>query len=123
MTYSEREFGASQSDYPKEQKMSDITRALGSLLTNQRQLDADGVEVGVSRQALDEVLADYERLRAGRAAVVEECAKVADIQAAGADRAASLIPEGRPQRREALIEVAVCKGLASSIRALKDGAA
>lgn len=27
----------------------------------QKQLDADGVEVGVSRQALDEVLTDYKR--------------------------------------------------------------
>ena len=35
-----------------------------ALRDNQRQLDADGCEVGVSRQALDETLASYEELLA-----------------------------------------------------------
>lgn len=34
--------------------------ALAALKNNQRQLDMDGVEVGVSRQALDELIAAYE---------------------------------------------------------------
>lgn len=34
--------------------------ALEALKNGQRQLDMDGVEVGVSRQALDEVIAAYE---------------------------------------------------------------
>lgn len=33
--------------------------AVENLKTNQRQLDMDGCEVGVSRQALDETLASY----------------------------------------------------------------
>lgn len=37
--------------------------ALENLKAHQRQLDADGVEVGVSRQALDEVIAEVGRLR------------------------------------------------------------
>lgn len=36
--------------------------ALDNLRTNQRQLDADGCEVGVSRQALDETLDIYGEL-------------------------------------------------------------
>ena len=43
--------------------MSDVT-ALEVLRKRQRQLDFDGVEVGVSRQALDEVLDEIDRLRA-----------------------------------------------------------
>lgn len=39
-------------------------RAIDALRHRQRQLDLDGCEVGVSRQALDEVLAEHERLRA-----------------------------------------------------------
>lgn len=46
----------------------DIASAIENLQTNQRQLDQDGVYVGVSRQALEEVLAwiglDLPRLRA-----------------------------------------------------------
>lgn len=38
--------------------------ALEALKNNQRQLDADGCEVGVSRQALDELIAAYEALSA-----------------------------------------------------------
>lgn len=38
--------------------------AFKNLRTCQRQLDMDGCEVGVSRQALDEVLAEYEALLA-----------------------------------------------------------
>lgn len=34
-----------------------MNAAIENLKTNQRQLDADGCEVGVSRQALDEALA------------------------------------------------------------------
>lgn len=36
--------------------------AIINLRSNQRQLDADGVEVGVSRQALDETLAVFDDL-------------------------------------------------------------
>lgn len=38
--------------------------ALDNLRTCQRQLDADGCEVGVSRQALDETLDSYDELLA-----------------------------------------------------------
>lgn len=38
--------------------------AFENLRNCQRQLDMDGCEVGVSRQALDEVLAEYEALLA-----------------------------------------------------------
>lgn len=34
--------------------------ALGVLKKGQRQLDSDGIEVGVSRQAIEEVIAAYE---------------------------------------------------------------
>jgi hypothetical protein len=44
-----------------------MTPAFDNLKTHQRQLDADGCEVGVSRQALDEVLALVERLHGERA--------------------------------------------------------
>ena len=37
--------------------------AIEALKKYQKQLDAEGVEVGVSRQALDEVLHDYEQLQ------------------------------------------------------------
>jgi hypothetical protein len=37
--------------------------ALEALENNQRQLDMDGVEVGVSRQALDELITAYRMLR------------------------------------------------------------
>lgn len=37
-------------------------KALEALKNNQRQLDMDGVEVGVSRQALEELIAAYEAL-------------------------------------------------------------
>ena len=40
-----------------------MTPAEKNLRECQRQLDMDGAEVGVSRQALDEVLAELERLR------------------------------------------------------------
>lgn len=40
-----------------------MNAAIENLKTNQRQLDADGSEVGVSRQALDETLALVERAR------------------------------------------------------------
>ena len=41
-----------------------MTEAEKNLRENQRQLDADGVMVGVSRQAVHEVLAETDRLRA-----------------------------------------------------------
>ena len=41
----------------------DTTEAEKNLRECQRQLDADGVMVGVSRQALDEVLTELQRLR------------------------------------------------------------
>lgn len=37
-----------------------MSPAFQNLMTSQRQLDADGAEVGVSRQALDEVMAELE---------------------------------------------------------------
>ena len=40
-------------------------RALHELKTNQQQLDMDGIMVGVSRQALDEMIDYIERTRAG----------------------------------------------------------
>jgi hypothetical protein len=43
---------------------ADIVPAIENLRTNQQQLDMDGIIVGVSRQALEEVLAYVERLRA-----------------------------------------------------------
>lgn len=46
--------------------------ALDALKNNQRQLDMDGVEVGVSRQALDELIAAYERLTTVNAEPVAE---------------------------------------------------
>lgn len=42
---------------PAAPAVADVAGALEALRNGQRQLDADGVEVGVSRQALDEVLA------------------------------------------------------------------
>lgn len=38
-------------------------KALEALKWNRRQLDMDGVEVGVSRQALDELIAAYDALQ------------------------------------------------------------
>lgn len=43
-----------------------MTPAEQNLRSHQRQLDADGSMVGVSRQALDEVFVEIERLRAER---------------------------------------------------------
>jgi len=40
-----------------------MTKAEENLRDEQRQLDPDGIEVGVSRQAVDEVLAETKRLR------------------------------------------------------------
>jgi tagatose-1,6-bisphosphate aldolase non-catalytic subunit AgaZ/GatZ len=116
MTYSEREFGASQSDYePKEQKMSDIVKLINAYteavyLAGCQQIGlADSPECQHAKVALEEGI---ERLRAGRAAVVEECARVADELAQGQtpDRI------GR-ENKVALREVA------ERIRALKGGAA
>lgn len=43
---------------------SDIGPAIQNLRESQQQLDMDGIIVGVSRQALEEVLAEVDRLRA-----------------------------------------------------------
>lgn len=51
--------------------------ALEALKNNQRQLDMDGCEVGVSRQALDETISAYETLR-------DALEKIADAPAWGA---------------------------------------
>jgi hypothetical protein len=64
MTYSEREFGASQSDYePKEQQMSDIVERLDRIV----------LDCGASDHSfIMRTCADAsERLRANHAAVVE----------------------------------------------------
>ena len=60
--------------------MPEPTTAWDHLRYVQRQLDQDGVEVGVSRQAIDETLtefdrltADNERLRAALEKIVREC--------------------------------------------------
>lgn len=45
----------------------DVTDALGNIRACQRQLDADGTEVGVSRQALEEVIAEVDKARAEKA--------------------------------------------------------
>ena len=47
--------------------------AENQLRNHQKQLDADGCMVGVSRQAVDEVLAEIERLRGELAAERERC--------------------------------------------------
>jgi hypothetical protein len=41
-----------------------VSRASDNLRTNQRQLDMDGCEVGVSRQAVEETLAEYDDMLA-----------------------------------------------------------
>lgn len=46
-----------------------MTEAEKNLRENQKQLDADGVMVGVSRQAVHEVLAETARLRAAIEAI------------------------------------------------------
>lgn len=65
--------------------------ALEALENNQRQLDMDGVEVGVSRQALDEVLAAYK-------AAVERINRATDAEIGGIHRsfAASPSPAASP---------------------------
>jgi cytoplasmic iron level regulating protein YaaA (DUF328/UPF0246 family) len=103
--YSEREFGASQSDYePKEQQMSDIVERITHFgLSSHR-------EWATAYDLLDKAQAEIKRLRAGRAAVVEECAKVAD-------EAANL------EREEFLNSSAetTADNIAQAIRALKGG--
>lgn len=51
-----------------------VSDAIKALQEHQRQLDMDGVWVGVPREALDVVLTSYLSLRAS---TVEECAKIA----------------------------------------------
>jgi hypothetical protein len=108
MTYSEREFGASQSDYePKEQKMSDdIVERLNRFKTLLIKSDASKPE-GVAVAMLAEAANEIERLRAGRAAVVEECAQEVETF----DNESNV---GKPS---------LVKNIAHFVRALKGGAA
>jgi hypothetical protein len=118
MTYSEREFGASQSDYdPKEQKMSDIVERLEERTKIRWMGDCKcGHCQLVNEDDLFEVIAELKRLRAGRAAVVEECAKVAECGALNFD-------DIRSSSSLRSIAEAVCNLNAARIRALKGGAA
>lgn len=59
--------------------------ALEALENNQRQLDMDGVEVGVSRQALDELLAAYK-------AAVARVNRATDAEIGGIHRSLSAAP-------------------------------
>jgi hypothetical protein len=54
-------------------EQTEIEMSAGSenLKANQRQLDMDGCEVGVSRQALDETLAEYDAMLAALRLLVE----------------------------------------------------
>jgi hypothetical protein len=52
--------------------------AYGSLRVHQKQIDEDGTEVGVSRQALEELLDDYAQIKAGIAAKKGCCSWNAD---------------------------------------------
>lgn len=49
--------------------------AVANLRTNQRQLDVDGCEVGVSRQAVEETIAEFDRL----VAVLTEICRIRDV--------------------------------------------
>ena len=55
---------SSRTDKAQPVTTPDTKAALENLKNHQQQLDADGCMVGVSRQALDEILADYEALTA-----------------------------------------------------------
>lgn len=48
-----------------------------NLKNSQRQLDADGIEVGVSRQALEEVLASYAEMVVALQPFAECCDQIA----------------------------------------------
>jgi hypothetical protein len=80
MTYSEREFGASQSDYPKEQQMSDIVEAKKAINCLVFAIEDASVLVDVKR-IMQGLVDEVERRRAGRAAVVEECRQAAETAA------------------------------------------
>jgi hypothetical protein len=92
MTYSDREFGASQSDYePKEQQMSDIVER--NMVARPYSADEERVvkyivdltDIGGGPDPIGFLIASHnalvERLRAGRAAVVEECRQAAETAA------------------------------------------
>jgi hypothetical protein len=64
-----------------------MSRASDNLKTNQRQLDMDGVEVGVSRQAVHETLAEYTDMLEALKAVVA----IADRKTVEFDRARAVI--------------------------------
>lgn len=55
--------------------------ALEALENNQRQIDMDGVEVGVSRQALDELITAYKALAAQPAREAQEAVAWRDVLA------------------------------------------
>lgn len=54
------------------------SEAIEQLRSHQQQLDMDGVIVGVSRQAIEEVLAYIKSLLSARDVALEEAAKVAE---------------------------------------------
>jgi len=58
--------------HPSPTALEEISGALDALRTDQRQLDQDGVFVGVSRQALDEVLTHIAALEAELAQATRE---------------------------------------------------
>ena len=56
--------------------MTDPNTAYENLRSCQRQLDADGCEVGVSRQALDEILEAFDALRGGTTKALEKATEM-----------------------------------------------
>jgi len=48
-----------------------MSKASENLRTHQKQLDADGIMVGVSRQAVDETLAQYNLMQSALEKIVE----------------------------------------------------
>jgi hypothetical protein len=113
MTYSEREFGASQSDYPKEQQMSDIVERL--------RLQGHAGLCPVCLEAADFI----DRLRAGRAAVVEACGKRLDEEAETEDSMVKVMANNRMYGVAANHQTAASffRHAAELVRALKGGAA
>ena len=62
---------------PTDAEAAGDPRALTALKNHQRQLDMDGVEVGVSRQALDEVVAAYE---VQSALITAQAARIGELE-------------------------------------------
>ena len=50
-----------------------MSAATEQLRTHQEQLDADGIMVGVSRQAIDETLTELDNLKHAARMVIDEC--------------------------------------------------